>query len=78
MMDIRQRFVITISMHFPEVKPGDVKSLSCEVCESYKMEYCEGENLKGDEVIECMWNIIREKTQSNQKDMGWNKIIAKH
>lgn len=49
-----KHYGLMMMMHFPQIQPGDVKSLSCEVCSDYEAEVCPGRGLQGLDVCECM------------------------
>jgi hypothetical protein len=53
-MNIKDKCLFIMLVHFPDVKPGRVEDLRCEVCQDFKYNHCQGKNLKKWDVIKCM------------------------
>lgn len=49
-----EKFCLIIKMHFPEVREGDIDSLSCIICQDFIEKNCDGKVLKGALVLDCM------------------------
>jgi hypothetical protein len=49
-----EKFGFVMHIHFPNVRPGQVEDLRCEVCQDFKEKHCTGQNLKEKDVIVCM------------------------
>ena len=49
-----EKFGFVMHIHFPNIRPGQVEDLCCEVCQDFKENHCPGENLTRNDVIGCM------------------------
>jgi len=57
-VDKFKKFYLILQMHFPGVNVQNIFFLKCESCEDFKIKACEGKNLTGGQVVDCMWDKI--------------------